>query len=159
MCVLSCFWLFVTPRQRSLVGYSPWDLMGKNTGVSCHFLLQEIFPSQGWNPSPLHLLHWEVDSLPLCHLGSPYTQHMIYHVTTFKCTVQWLWAHSYGFAAITLFRSKTFSSYQTETLYTFNNNSAGNHHSAFWLYEFTYSISRLYTGLFVSGLFHLVLCF
>ena len=52
-----------------------------------------------------------------------------------------------------------FSSSRTETLYTFNNNSAGNHHSAFWLYEFTYSISRLYTGLFVSGLFHLVLCF
>ena len=27
-----------------------------------HFLLQEIFLTQGWN---LHLLHWQVDSLPL----------------------------------------------------------------------------------------------
>ena len=27
-----------------------------------------IFPTQGSNP---HLLHWQVDSLPLCHLGSP----------------------------------------------------------------------------------------
>ena len=28
-----------------------------------HFLLQRIFPSQGLN---LHLLHWQVGSLPLC---------------------------------------------------------------------------------------------
>ena len=26
--------------QRSLVGYSPWDIPGKNTEVGCHFLLQ-----------------------------------------------------------------------------------------------------------------------
>ena len=35
--------------------------------LSCHFLLQGIFPTQGWNP---HLLHWQVDSLPLSHQGS-----------------------------------------------------------------------------------------
>ena len=40
---------------------------GKNTGVGCHFLLQGIFPTQGWNP---HLLHWQVGSLPLNHQGS-----------------------------------------------------------------------------------------
>ena len=40
------------------------DSPGKNTGVGCHALLQGIFPSQGLNPSPLHLLHWQVDSLP-----------------------------------------------------------------------------------------------
>ena len=34
----------------------------------CHFLLQGIFPTQGSNP---RLLHWQVDSLPLHHLGSP----------------------------------------------------------------------------------------
>ena len=27
----------------------PWDLPGKNTGVSCHFLLQELFPTWGLN--------------------------------------------------------------------------------------------------------------
>ena len=32
-----------------------------------HFLLQGIFLTQG---SKLHLLHWQVDSLPLSHLGS-----------------------------------------------------------------------------------------
>ena len=31
----------------------PWNSPGKNTGVSCHFLLQGIFPTQGLN---LHLL-------------------------------------------------------------------------------------------------------
>ena len=32
----------------------PWSSAGKNTGVGCHFLLQEIFPTQGSNLSALH---------------------------------------------------------------------------------------------------------
>ena len=36
----------------------PWDFLGKNTEVGCHFLLQWIFLTQGWN---LHLLHWQAD--------------------------------------------------------------------------------------------------
>ena len=51
---------------------------GKNTGVGCHFLLQEIFPTQRSNAIShiagslfTILLHWQVDSLPLHHLGSP----------------------------------------------------------------------------------------
>ena len=48
----------------------PWDFPGKNTGVGCHFLLQGIFLAQGLNPRLLHLLHCQVDSLPLSHLGS-----------------------------------------------------------------------------------------
>ena len=32
-------------------------------------LLQGIFPTQGSKP---HLLHWQADSLPLSHQGSPY---------------------------------------------------------------------------------------
>ena len=39
--------------------------------MGCHFLLQEIFPTQGSNQHLLHLLHWQADSLPLSHLGSP----------------------------------------------------------------------------------------
>ena len=42
-----------------------WDILGKNTGVGYHFLLQGIFLAEGWNP---HLLHWPI---ALCHLGSP----------------------------------------------------------------------------------------
>ena len=40
----------------------------KNTGAGCHFFLQGIFLTQGSNP---HLLHWQADSLPQSHLGSP----------------------------------------------------------------------------------------
>ena len=49
----------------------PWDSPGKNTGVSCHFLLQGIFPTQASNLRLLCLLHWQVDSLPVSHLGNP----------------------------------------------------------------------------------------
>ena len=46
--------------------FCPWDFPSNNTGVGFHFLLQGIFPIQGSNPC---LLHWQADSLPLCHLG------------------------------------------------------------------------------------------
>ena len=36
---------------------SPWDFLGKNTGVCCDFLLQGFFPTQGLNPHPQCLLH------------------------------------------------------------------------------------------------------
>ena len=46
------------PVDCSPTGYSPWNSPGKNTGVSSHSLLQEIFPTQGLN---LHLLHcWQI---------------------------------------------------------------------------------------------------
>ena len=45
-----------------------WDSPGMNTRVGCHFFLQGIFLNQGSN---LCLLHCQVDSLPLSHLGSP----------------------------------------------------------------------------------------
>ena len=47
---------------------SPWNFPGKDTWVGCHFLLQGIFLTQGLSSC---LLHWQADSLPLSHLGSP----------------------------------------------------------------------------------------
>ena len=44
----------------------PWHSPGKNTGMGCYFLLQEIFLTQGLNS---WLLHWQADSLPVSHLG------------------------------------------------------------------------------------------
>ena len=32
----------------------PWDYPGRNTGVGCHFILQEIFPTQELNPGLPH---------------------------------------------------------------------------------------------------------
>ena len=37
----------------------------------CHFLLQGIFPAQGWNLCFLCLLHWQAVYLPVHHLGRP----------------------------------------------------------------------------------------
>ena len=45
----------------------PWNFSGKNTGVGCHFLLQEIFPTQGLN---LGLLHCRQTLYHLSHQGS-----------------------------------------------------------------------------------------
>ena len=57
---------------------TPWIVVGQaplSMGFSreeccrgCHSLPQGTFPTQQWN---LHLLHWQTDSLPLSHLGSP----------------------------------------------------------------------------------------
>ena len=44
----------------------PWNSPGKNTAMGCHFLLQGIFPPEESN---LHLLHWQVNSLPLIPHG------------------------------------------------------------------------------------------
>ena len=49
----------------------PWNSPGKNAGVSCNFLLQGIFLTQGLNPQLLYLLHWQMGSSPLYHQGSP----------------------------------------------------------------------------------------
>ena len=60
------------PTDHTLQGSSVCGIFpGKNTGVDCHFLLLGIFPTQGLNLCLLHFLHWQADSLPLSHLGSP----------------------------------------------------------------------------------------
>ena len=66
-CRTLCNPMEYNPLDSSVHGDSP----GKNTGVDCHALLQGIFPTQGLNPCLLHLLHWQVGSLPLAPLGSP----------------------------------------------------------------------------------------
>ena len=50
--------------------FCSWNFPGKNTGVSCHFLFEGIFLTQGSN---LCLLHWQADSSSLSHPGSPHT--------------------------------------------------------------------------------------
>ena len=54
-------------RSHGLQPTSPWDFPGKNTGMGSHFL----FLTLGSNQNLLHFLHWQADSLPPCHLGSP----------------------------------------------------------------------------------------
>ena len=45
-----------------------WDFPGKNTGVSCHFLLQRIFPIQGSNQN---ILPWQEDFFTTEPPGKP----------------------------------------------------------------------------------------
>ena len=73
-CTPSCFsrvgllaTLQTVAQQAHLSGDSP----GKNTGVGCCALFQGVFPTQGLNPGLLHLLHWQVGSLPLAPPGKP----------------------------------------------------------------------------------------
>ena len=53
--------------------------------MGCHFTLQGIFPTQGSN---LHLLHWQADSLPLSHLGSPFLQHSLINFQKIKSQIK-----------------------------------------------------------------------
>ena len=67
----------------------PWDFPGKNTGVSCHFLLQGIFPTTVSNPRLLHCrwilqyYTWEaqisttLDISPPWFYGSKHTSKLI----------------------------------------------------------------------------------
>ena len=72
--VLSCFscvrlfaTLWTVAHQAPLSRDSP----GKNIGVGCHALLQQIFLTQGLNPHVLCLLHWQAGSLPTEPPGKP----------------------------------------------------------------------------------------
>ena len=74
MCALSRSVMSDTLRPHGLLStrlFCPWDFPGKNTGVGYHFLLQEIFLTQGLNSCLLRLLPLQADSLPLSLLGSP----------------------------------------------------------------------------------------
>ena len=70
-CIKSCLTLQLHGRF-----LCPWDSPVKNTEGGCHFLLQGILPTQASNPRLLHLLYWQVDSLPQCYLGSHYVIHL-----------------------------------------------------------------------------------
>ena len=90
--VLCCVWvfsliqLFVMPWTVALPPppSCPCDFPGKTAGVGCHFLLQGIFPVHGLD---LPLLHWQVASLPLHHLGSPITWQL--HASIFLLSLDW----------------------------------------------------------------------
>ena len=40
-------------KSRLALG-APWTVACQGPGVGCHFLLQGIFPTEGWNPSLQH---------------------------------------------------------------------------------------------------------
>ena len=64
LCLTLCNPMDYSPPGSSVHGNSP----GKYTGVGCHVLLQQIFPTQGSNPS---LPHCRQILYQLRHQGSP----------------------------------------------------------------------------------------
>ena len=65
----------------------PGIFPGKHTGVGCCFLPQRTFPTQR---SHLHLpclMHWLVDFLPPCHLGSTFNNFLFGPSTLFFYTI------------------------------------------------------------------------
>ena len=63
VCLTLCY-----PMGCSLPDSSPWNSPGENTGVSSHFLLQGIFPTQGVEPRSPTL---QTDSFPSEPAGRP----------------------------------------------------------------------------------------
>ena len=66
-CLTLCDPMDCSPPGKNMGGKNT----GKNTGVGCHALLQEIFPTQGLNFHLLCLLCKQAGSLPLAPPGSP----------------------------------------------------------------------------------------
>ena len=64
-CLTLCDPMDCSPPGTSVHGDSP----GKNAWLSCHALLQQIFPTQGLNPGLPHC-RWILDHLS--HQGSPW---------------------------------------------------------------------------------------
>ena len=63
-CVCVCVCVCVCSVPRSCLAYPDLAYFpDKNTGVWCHFMLQETFPTQGSNLCLFHILHWQVDTL------------------------------------------------------------------------------------------------
>ena len=104
--LLSHVWLFVTPwtvaRQAPLS--CPWEFPGRNTRVGCHFLLQGIFLTQGWDMS-LSLLLGQADSLPLHHLRGYSIMSANFNIyISFNRFVSLLWVlFSHLFASLVIF--------------------------------------------------------
>ena len=68
--LISCVRLFWDPHALQCTRLlCPWNYPDKNIRVGCHSLLQGIFLTQGAHS---HVLHWQGDSLPMSHQGSPF---------------------------------------------------------------------------------------
>ena len=81
-CLLSHVQLFETPWTICSLPVSSAHgiFQARILAWGCHFLLWGNIPTQGLNPYLVHVLHWQVDSLPLHLLGSP----LIHIPTLFK---------------------------------------------------------------------------
>ena len=71
----------------------PWNFRNKYSKLGFHFLLLEIFLTQGLN---LYLLHWQADSLPLSHLRNPLWVILAFNFLFFSSIFVWFWCQGDG---------------------------------------------------------------
>ena len=84
LCVLSRVQFFVTLCTAEHQLHCPWDFLGKNIGVGCHFLLQGIFPTQGSTKCDknrsinynIHNLWRRLSAINRCTLSNTETKHI-----------------------------------------------------------------------------------
>ena len=93
------------PMDYSSPGSCPWNSPGKNTRVGCHFLLQEIFPTQGSNPGLLHsrqIFYWlsYQGSLRVCVYMCVCMCIHIYMCKLSYLEIIWLQIYSYMFSSV-----------------------------------------------------------
>ena len=69
-CVFIALRLFTTPWTVARQAPLSMGFPRQQHWSGCHFLLQGIFLTQRLNVHLLCFLHWQVDSLPLSHVGS-----------------------------------------------------------------------------------------
>jgi len=94
VCMLSHVWLFVTPWIVACQAPLSMKFSRQEYWSGFCFPFQGIFLTQGSNPRLLRLLHWQVDSLPLCHLGSSQVPHVVKQcsqsmIFCFLCGLLW----------------------------------------------------------------------
>ena len=70
VCVLSCIQLFATPQTVARHAPLSVEFSRPEYWRGVPFFFQGVFQPQGSNSRLLRLLYWQVDSLPLSHLGS-----------------------------------------------------------------------------------------
>ena len=63
--------IFVTPWTEALQAPLSMRFPMQEHWCGLPFPAQEIFLPEGLKPCLLHFLHWQANSLPLCHRGSP----------------------------------------------------------------------------------------
>ena len=75
-CVCCHVWLSATPWDYSPSArlLRPRTLQARTLEGVAISSSRRISPTQGSNPRLLRLLHWQLDSLPLCHLGTFFEQ-------------------------------------------------------------------------------------
>ena len=84
LCVLSRVQFFVTLCTAEHQLHCPWDFLGKNIGVGCHFLLQGIFLTQGSTKCDknrsinynIHNLWRRLSAINRCTLSNTETKHI-----------------------------------------------------------------------------------